>query len=280
MAEASPPFGRMVLGLPHNALDYPAVEAAAELAASLGLPCLGAFIVEPSVFGIGEFAGAQELRSLAVGWQPIERAGLMRDIDDAVDAARRTLATVAGQLKVDTTFHLAHGATNEIVASLARRDDILVMIEPRHPADRITRQFLSLVDAAFDVSSSVMLLPSRVARKHGPIAVLASGPGDDATIETAATIARATRESLILINATGERIPVSALADEKQVSVRVVSVSGRRAPPAELIASGLAGIQERLIIARRTKLDGAQSRSVADKRGVPVLLAGSKERAG
>lgn len=274
MVAAQRLFGRMVLGLPHNAQDYQAVEAATELAECLGLPCLGAFIVEPAMSGLGALTGAQELRSVTAGWQPIESESLARDIQEAVDAARRKFANVAAGLGVDSAFHLARGAAGEILASLAADNDIVAMIQPRHPADRITRQFLGFMEAAFEASSSVMLLPSRVVRKQGPIAVVATGSGDDSAIDAATHMARATGESLLVINASGEPMQPPQLAAERQVSSRVVSLPWRGLPVGEQIATGLAGVQERLIVARRAILDGAQSRAVADRRGVPVFVTG------
>lgn len=276
MVAAPRSFGRMVLGLPQNAQDYPGIETAAELAERLGVQFCGAFIVEPAVLGLGGIPGTQQLTSVAAGWQPIEGDSLARDIQDAADAARRKFSAVTGRLSVDTTFHLAHGVTAEIVASLASENDIVVMIEPRHPADRITRQFLSLIEAAFQAASSVMLLPSRVLRKEGPIVVVAAGPGDKA-IDLGADIARAMHEQLIIVNASAEPISNPALAPGGSVRFRIIAAPSRMPSIEQQILIGLVGVRERMIVACRTTLDSAQSRAVAYKRGVPVLVTGGAD---
>lgn len=274
MAATPRSFGRMVLGLPQNAQDYPAIDTAAELAERLGVQFLGAFIVEPAMLGLGGIPGAQQLKSLTAGWQPIEADSLARDMQEAADAARRKFLAVTGRLSIEAAFQLAHGVAAEIVASLASANDIVVMIEPRHPADRITRQFLSLVEAAFQATSSVMLLPSRVLRKEGPIVVVAAGGGDKA-VELGIDIARAMHEQLVVINASTEPISNPALAPGGPVRCRVISVPSRAPSIEQQIQIGLAGVRERMIIACRSTLDSAQSRAVAYERGVPVLVTGS-----
>ena len=274
MSETRRSFERMVLGLPHSAQDFPAVEVAGELAECLGLQFLGAFIVEPAIFELGGIPGTRELKSIATGWQPIEGDSLARDFQDAVDTARRQFATVARRLNIDTAFHLERGITAEIVASLAKGNDIVVMIEPRNPADRITRQFLSLVEAAFEATSSVMLLPSRVLRKEGPIVVVASGPGD-AAIGIAAEMAWAMHESLVIIDSTGQPMPNPSFEADRPVKSRIISVPQSGLSIQDRVSTALAGVRERMIVACRSTFDSAQSRTVADMRGVPVLVTGS-----
>lgn len=273
MSAPQRPFGRMVLALPHSVVDYSGVEVATKLAECLGVQCLGTFIVEPAISTLGVRRGAQEFQSAAVGWQPIEQEKLARDIEDAVTEARRRFSAAAERRSTEAVFHLVHGVAAEIVASLARDDDIVVMIEPRHPADRITRQFRDFTEAAFQASASVMLLPSRVLRQDGPIVAVAT-VADDAAIEAAAHVADAMHEPLVIINATGEPISAEAMARGKQTQPRIISSPWRGLSVEDQLLAGLADVRERLIIARRASLDGASSRLVADRRGVPVLVTG------
>lgn len=270
------PFGRMVLALPHSVMDYSGVEVATGLAERLGVQCLATFIVEPAISSLGVRPGAQEFKSVAAGWQPIEHENLTRDIQDAVAIARRRFAAATGGRSTETVFHLVHGVTGEIVASLARDDDIVVMIEPRHPADRITRQFRDFMAAAFQASSSIMLLPSHVLRQQGPVVAVATVP-DDAAIELANRVADAIRESLVIINATGERITADAVPGGKRTQPRIISMPVRGLSVEDQVFAGLADVRERLIVARRAIFDGARLRTVAEKRRVPVLVTGGSE---
>lgn len=264
-------FGRMVLALPHSALDYPAVETAAELAECLGVQCVGTFIVEPAIASLSAWHGAQEFRSIAGGWQLVEGENLARDLEQVAESARRNFAAAIRQRGAEGIFHLVHGGTGQSLASLVRRDDIVTMIEPRHPADRITHQFQDAVRAAFDASSSVMLVPSRILRRHGPVVAVATTPNDGA-IHVAAELARLMREPLLIINATGVTISRDAVPFDQQ-QVRVIASSGTNSSIETRVLADLEKARERLIVARRAHLDEAGTRVVADRRGVPVLLA-------
>jgi hypothetical protein len=266
----------MVLALPHSALDYSGVEVATELAECLGVQCLGTFIVEPAIASLGVRPGAQEFKSIAAGWQPIELENLARDIQDAAAAARRRFAAAAGGRSTEAVFHLIHGVTGEIVTSLARHDDIVAMIEPRHPADRITRQFRDFMEAAFQASSSVMLLPSRVVRQQGPVVAVATKP-DDAAIELATQVAGAMHEPLVIVNATGGPIAADAMRGATRTQPRIISTPIRGLSIEDQVLSGLADVRERLIVARRAIFDGARLRTMAEKRRVPVLTTGGSE---
>jgi len=247
------PFGRIILGLPHNTRDYGPVEVAAELARRLRVQCVGAFIVEPALLELGAIPGALELRSLATGWQPIESGGLARDVLLATDTARRKLADVSGRLNIDMAFHLAHGMTAEVIASLAGADDIVALIEPRNPADRITRQFLSFAEAAFCASSAVLLLPKQVARRDGPIVVVAN-IGAAVTIGAAGQLSEAMHEPLVAVDLKDGLISVE-----------------------DQITAALANSRERMIVADRSMLSRSQFLALAGRRGVPLLVTGSQE---
>lgn len=277
MAANRQPFGRMVLALPHSALDYPAVEAAAEMAESLGMQCLGAFIIEPAISSLSERSGAQEFRSIATGWQPVEGESLARELEEMTENARRRFAALVRDRTTEAIFQLAHGGSGQILASLAGSNDIVVMIEPRHPADRITHQFRNFVQAAFDTSSSVMLVPSRIIRKRGPVVAIATAP-DDQAIKAAAGIAGVMRESLRIINATGAPLAREAIPFDQQRTAIITSRS-ENMPIERRVLADLGNAGERLIVGRRGDLDEAGSRVLAGERGVPILVVGGSGRA-
>lgn len=263
-------FGRMVLALPHSPLDFPAVETAAELAECLGVQCVGTFIVEPAIASLGARYGAQELRSISEGWQPVESESLARDIAQAVESARRNFAALVERKATEGSFHLLHGGADQGLSSLVGRDDIIAMVEPRHPVDRITHQFRNVMSAAFDVSSSIMLVPSRVLRKQGPVVAVAASPNDPA-IRVAADIAALMKEPLLIINVTGAPIVREGLPADPRRS-RIIDSAAKGLPLESRVTDDLRNAGERLIVARRALLDGTATRTVADRRGVPVLL--------
>jgi hypothetical protein len=264
------PFQRMILCLPHSIRDYSAVEVAAELAGILGLKCLGAFIIEPALLGLGMIPGALELKSVTTGWQPIESDSLEQDLVHATDMARRKLVDVSGRLNVDLTFQLTRGVTSEVIASLAGADDIVVMIEPLNPVDRITRQFMSVTEAAFRTSSAVLLLPKHVTRRKGAVAVV-SDATDDVASSVATQLSEVMHEPTIAVSLKDEpRSPLALKPFDASTAWCELAIENK-------IAVALGESRERLIVARRSMLDCAQSRTLAARRGVPVLVTGNGE---
>jgi hypothetical protein len=262
----------MVLALPHSSLDYPAVAVAAELAECLGVQCVGTFIVEPAIASLDGRPGLQEFRSIARGWQPVESGDLSRDIEQVTASARRAFSAAFGRKTTEGIFHVERGGTGQLLASLAGRDDILVMIEPRHPIERITHQFRNILHAAFETSSAVMLMPSRILRERGPIVAIAAAE-DDPAIRLASEVAGLTKESLLIINATDGPIARQAIPFGQRQG-RIIASPTNGLPIDARVLADLGNAGERLIVARRKVLAESGTRAVVERRGVPVLLAG------
>ena len=95
----------------------------------------------------------------------------------AAIVARWRFAKSVKNRSVKTSFDVVGGA--EVIASLIRSDDIVAIIEPTHPGERITRQFTSLVHAAFETAAGNPHSPTADrTRATGPIMAVAADPGD------------------------------------------------------------------------------------------------------
>ncbi len=158
------------------------------------------------------------------------------------------------------------------MASLIRPDDIVAIIEPSHPGERITRQFTALLDAALEAARAVLILPRRLVRTAGPIMALAAA-ADDASIPVALEIAAALKEDLI---AVGAAPPPAILADAEKRGVRVQqsATAGLLAKAAEIVASPLSA-RERLRVATRAGLPVDTGELFSMLRGVPLLVVTS-----
>lgn len=191
-------FKRMVLGLPQSSRDYAAVAAAAELAELLGIALAATFVEDATLLGVAELPYVRELRSLGGGWQQISLEQLEHDIARSAAAARRLFDEVTQLCNIETSFSLVRGSAANVLPSQATAEDILVIVEPRNPSERVTQQFTELLAAAFSAVAAVMIVPSRIARARGPIVAVAADP-DDPSIAKAIGIAAAARERLIMV---------------------------------------------------------------------------------
>jgi hypothetical protein len=277
MNEPRADFKRMLVRLPQSTHDYAAVSAAAQLAGLLGASMVATFVQDADLADLAALPCVRELRPLGGGWHPIEGPQLARQLDQAAETARRLFHDAVRAVRIEASFNVASGPV-EGVGSTAAADDIIVIIEPRNPVERITQQFSRLVDAAFAAAVAVMVVPSRIARTAGPIAAVISGP-DDPSIRTALAIAAAAREKVIALGLSGSsaRDSIAKLADA--AGVRVEAGPGIREPlDVSTLLSQLSRLNERLLVMSRGALGDNRVPTLASRRGVPILLARAADR--
>ncbi len=265
----SPPLGfkRMVIGLPQSLASQAAVSAAANLAEFLNMELLAALIADSSLDAIAGLSTVRELRLPDQGWQPIDWPQMTRDIDHAVNLARQRFADAVKSCTVRTSFDVVAGT--QIMASLIRPDDIVAIIEPNHPGERITRQFTALLDAALEAARAVLILPRRIARTAGPVMALAPA-ADDTSIPVALAIAAALKEDLLVAGAA----PSPAIvADAEKLGVRVQqSVAAGLPAMATEIAATASRPGERLRVVTRAALPVDASELFSMLHGIPLLV--------
>ena len=191
-------FKRMVVGLPHSATDYTSVAFTTQLAELLGLDVLGLFVEDENLAGLAALPCVRELRSLGGGWHPIDAAQLRQGTGQAAADARRRFEEAAKALSVGARFNLARGMMADIIHSQSNVDDIIAIIEPKNPAERVTHQYKELVDVAFNAPSATLLVPSHIVRRAGPVIAIASS-GQDSSIRAALGIAASIKERLIVL---------------------------------------------------------------------------------
>lgn len=266
-------FRRVVIGLPQGAPSQAAVDTAAELAEILNVELLATYIADASLPALADLWDAREWLALERGWQTIDTARLARDIERAANIARRRFADLVRSRSIKTGFDVLADA--EAIASLIRADDIVAVIEPSHPGERISWQFTGLLDAALTIAGAVLLVPTRIARSSGPIVALASG-ADDQGIRAALEIAFALRERLIVVTPPETATPLAALAEAERrgVTIQRISLPAPIGDPASLHA--LAGLQERLRILSRSALGDGAARLFSSLHGVPLMVVETK----
>jgi hypothetical protein len=266
-------FKRMVLGLPHSAADYEGIETAAVLAETLGIDLLATLIEDDGLLGLASHPYARELRPLGAGWQPVDAARLAQELRHAADTARLRFFERLRTRNIGKQFQVNRGTATQVITSLVQPTDIVVLFEPKHAAERIAQQAADLTEAAFSTASAVMIVPCHVARGHGPIVALAAGPSDR-SIKTGAAIASATKERLIVLNASGE-----SLAADPDLAARNVHIEERivREPLADprSVAAILASINERLLVTPLVPFRQRDLQTIASLCRIPVLVTTS-----
>lgn len=200
MGRLKPDFKRMLLRLPHSQGDYAAVALVADLASLLGADLIGTYVDDGYLRSLVDLPDAREFR--AGIWQPLNSRQLALDLASASREAERRFMQSAGQHR--PSFQVVESAN--AAAHEAGSDDIIVVIEPKSPIERATRQFSELLEDAHRSRSSILWVPSEARRFAGPVVAVASGP-DDPCISAAIAIAASAKERLVFVPA------MSSMAD-------------------------------------------------------------------
>jgi hypothetical protein len=270
-------FKRVVLGLHATAPDR--MQFAVKMADLLQLELLGLFIEDTSLHALASIPFAREFRTLSGDWHSISPPQVSQDLRVAARSAERSFADAAKRLATRWQFEVIQGSTAETIASISQTGDIVVIIEPRSPAERATQQFAWLVDAALRSHAAVMLVPARVLRTAGPVVAIAESPADP-SIAAAAHIAIAAREDLIIAShdTSADDPRIRALAAETGLRIELVRPAGT-AFDWRAFAAASHQLRERLIVASHGAV-GDNALTLASARGVPVLIIEAAPGAG
>jgi hypothetical protein len=265
-------FKRMLLSLPGSAADYETVGVTVKLAELLEVGLVGLFAEDRSLIGVASMPCVREFRMLGGGWQPMELGQLAEELDRATARARRLFSEVARQSGATVRFQVAREPIADAIQTLATAEDIVVVIEPRHPIERVSEQFIRSIDAAFRASAAVMIVPSRVTRSSGPIAAVVSGPYDPC-IATAAALAASADETLVVVGSATTIDAVAASSDTGLSDRRIELVAVGRDPiDASVLIGELQKIGERLIVISRQTLADDKIPALASSRSVPIMV--------
>ncbi|HUI22343.1 MAG TPA: hypothetical protein VLZ74_15025 [Methylocella sp.] len=273
MAAEPHSFKRVVLGLQPQTPDR-MMRLAVELADLLELELLGLFLEETGLHDLANIPFAREFRPLGGGWHPIDIDDLLHDMEIAARIGERMFAEATKGLAARSRFAVVRGSTPETIASISQTTDIVMIVEPASPADRVTQQFSWLVDAAFRSAGAVMIVPSHIARASGPVAAIAAAP-DDPCIGTAAAIAIAANEELVVVapyESASDDLPIRKLAASAPLKIKHITAGNM--PPSDPAAFSheLNELKERLMVMTRDIHRHGIALGLASARHVPILV--------
>ena len=254
---------------------------AVELADFLHLDLLGLFLEDTSLRDLANIPFSCEFRLLGGGWHAIDLDRLSRDFELCARSIERKFVEAAKRLSTGYQFEVARQSLTSTFASVFRTDDIVMIVEPQSPAERATRQFAGLLDAAFRSAAAVMLVPPRIARMRGPVVAIARSD-DDPSIQAAAAIASAAREELVILDADDQGADhprLRKLATDSGLTVQHIGAANIGLTDPAACAQSFRQIQERLIVMTRGVFGEGVASAIATARRVPVLVIEPSETA-
>ena len=273
MSRETHSFKRLVLGLQPGAHDR-TMRLAVELADLLHLDLLGLYLEDTSLLDLAGIPFSREFRPLGGGWHTLDLDRLSHDFELAAHSIERKFMNAIKRLPTGYHFEIARGSPAKTFASVSRRDDIVMIVEPQSPAERVTQQFSWLLEAAFRSAAAVMLVPPHVTRTKGPVVAISTSP-DDPSIRAAAAIALAAKEELVIIEADGRDTDdpgIRKLAADTGPSIRHVTAAKIGLADPAACAMAFRQLQERLIVMTRGAFTDRAASAIAATRRVPVLV--------
>lgn len=207
MNTTTPPFKRIVVDLHCSGCDRLILRHAAELAQMLQLELFGRFFADPAPARLAALPFAREFRPGERAWAPLERANVSHELSLAITAAERLFQQMAAPLPrhfqlIDDPALLEHQLNG-------RGETIAVIHQSGYPSE----PFGPMLESAFQSAASVLILPSGVPPKSGPILAVITSP-DDPAASIAATLASASGERLLHLDSragTATQVPAARL---------------------------------------------------------------------
>lgn len=263
-------FKRMVVGLPQSLPNFGSCSVAADLAERLNIQFLAALIADASVRALVDSPAARELRLLERNWQTIDRSRMLEDLESAAAIARRLVAESTKGRSLDARFDIIQDV--DAIGSLIQADDLVVVIDPAHPGERITRQFTCFLGAAVRTAAAVLVLPTQAVRTAGPVVAFATG-SQDPSLRIGLQVASALRERLIVEVAGGLPLSSDILLEAHRLGVAVEQLPAMPLTPhASAMALSSDRLNERLRVVTHSRTLDEIARLFWTARGIPLMI--------
>ncbi|ADZ71044.1 hypothetical protein [Polymorphum gilvum] len=242
-------FTRIFVGCHRTAFRTQTIRQAAELAGLMKLDLHGLFLEDEGLMAAALLPGLREFRMAGRTWQPMEADAVRRSMQREAQLAEKLFSETAQAMRVACRFEIARERIEEAVRLRFGRTDIVLVAEPKTPADRAGEAFRSWFAAASRSASTVLYLPQRPVRSRGPVLALAASP-DDPSLAVARAIAAAVGEEF-QAESLAVSDPVSALAVLPSHRERMLVISRPVEALGEALGESGEGELTRLALARR-----------------------------
>jgi len=256
-------FKRLVLDLHRNGQDPAGLRHATELAEFLHLDLFGRFVDDPAIARLAGLPFAREFRVLEREWHDLAIAEVMRARELAIATASRLFAEAARASTARCRFEVVHDPGGTKDAAWPCDEDIVVLRQKPHAGESFSR----LLDTAFERAAAVLIMPSRVIHRHGPVVAVARS-ADDPSIAVAASLATEAGEAFLFFDSPDGGLPPDDT--EAVFGHGRIRGAGRGSPRVRWLALPVSN--ECLIVLSRGVLADTDLSTVVSCRRVPVLV--------
>jgi hypothetical protein len=275
VTDGQPHHRRLVLDLRQAVNDPAGLAAVLGLARLLDLDPLGVFVEDEDVFCLAGLPFAREL-CLPMGvWRALDPVRLAVEMAGLAERARRALERAGLALERPTQFARLRGDPGVVLAAQAGAADIIAVTGAAGLPGSADFALRRLEESVLAASRSVLVLPPRLVRPRGAVAVVVAEAAAE-TVPLASRIAVGAGEAIVLLSAVGAGETAAAVAQVEAAGLAAARIVVRpiAAPSAEAILAALAGAAERLLVLPAPRPGAPRLpllSPLAAARGVPVL---------
>lgn len=261
-------FRRIVLDLGGSGRNAQTAQFVAELAELLDVDLLGRFVEDSEIAKLAGLPFAREFRFLEHDWYTLAQDDILHASEIAVAAARRMFEQATSS---STARHQFQVVRHETSAKMRRRGEEIAVIRPQA---RPEEPFELMLEAAFQIAAGVLIVPTKIVRRSGPVMAVAAAP-DDPIVGLAQRLATSAGERLLRLDWP------SGISPPKHK--RELASNGSEAAPiarvwnSAMATSGTSGFpfgapSERIVLVSRGTFDDATLSAIASLRRTPVFV--------
>lgn len=204
---------RILVALDASTHSLAALDAAAELAASMHAELLGIFVEDENLLNLAGLPFSQELRSPSATRQPMDSEGMAHQLRLQASQARWALEKAANRVGAQWSFRIIRGQVTASVLAAALEADLVAMgrvSRPLHSRSRLG----STARAASGMDRSVLLM-QQGSKLSYPILVTHDGSKAAwQALAAAARLARMSEDKLNVLLITDEYKQTGPLREE------------------------------------------------------------------
>ena len=267
---------RILVALDTSTHSMAALQAAANLAATLQAELRGLFVEDVNLLRLAALPFAREVRWTTASRRTLDEAEMERELQLRASQARRALAYAAEQAEAEWSFRVVRGVVSKEVLEAALDADLLSL--GRASRTRASRVPLgSTARAAADKASGAVLLARMGADLEQPIIVTYDGsPPASRALAAAARMSQTNGSSLIvLIMATDpEKAPQLAERAHDYLEARVPHAEYRNLSSGQQLVAAVERETFGLLIlgGESPILEGEALQALLNRLDCPVML--------
>jgi len=205
---------RILVALDASTHSLAALEAAAELAATLDAELIGLFVEDENLLHLAGLPFSHEVRSPSATRRPMSSDKMERELRLQASQARLAMEAAANRVEARWSFRIVRGQVTASVLAAALEADLLAMGRVSRPLSRRSRLGSTARAATAKTRRSVLLMRQGSDLSYPVLVTYDGSPGARQALATAARMAQSSGDDLNVLILSDSREEAPALKEE------------------------------------------------------------------